>query len=153
MQAAQTIWDMTTRADNISTLIVGVLVVLFVAGKVGIDMWQKRKKKTKEFSPKEEKYSQSVLDSGLNSLEIVTETYIEIIKRLREEVNKLREDVNALGQLKVENEKLQREIDKLNLLNNILTEANKKQEKKINNLTVRVNGLAKSNSKKQPNRR
>ena len=89
------IWDMATRADSLSTLITGALVVLFIAGKVGWDLFRdKRNKKEREQSNQAEtEVSDDEESPNGDTIEILTGTYIDIIKKLRLEVNQLKSDV------------------------------------------------------------
>lgn len=136
---------MASKADNISTIITGVLVIIFVAGKIGWDLWQSRSEKDKTKSkPTEE----NEFDEDIDSLEILTDTYIEIIKKLRGEVERLKEAVEALASLKVENERLQAEVKLLISKNEELIAANLDQEKRIKALTKKVTKLANNGSKK-----
>jgi len=146
----QSIWDITSRADSISTLITGILVVLFVAGKLGLDWWNKKQAQKKQ---QQEQIAPTYhSDEELDSIELITGTYIEIIKKLRTEVDKLKEDVAILETLRKDNEKLEQEVQHLRDQNKILIEAKTRLETKIKNLSVKVKKLEATKKQKTKNR-
>jgi hypothetical protein len=129
----QNIIDFLLKADNIATIAAGVIVALLTVGKVGWDMWKKRKKPTPPVVVEEQLSTESI--------EILSQTYIGIIQTLRKEMDTLKQEVGVLSALKIENERCTERIKVLEAQNAALVEANMKQEKKIKALTRKVNSL------------
>ena len=130
----QQVMEFASRADTMASLIAGGVIALIAVGKIGWHYWKKHKLNKTVAAP-------VASSSNDESLELISETYIAIIKSLRLEVDRLKKDVEELSDLRGQNDRCQEEIALLKEQNAALHDANTKQEKKIRALTAKVNRL------------
>jgi flagellar basal body-associated protein FliL len=125
--------------DAIITIVVFVALGLLAVARIGwavyTNLKSKKAKKSEEVA---------VEPAVVESLEIVSETYINVIKTLRGEVNKLKEDVLLIGELQAENTKLKEKLEALEKENTICRETTDAQAKEIEKLNRKVKRLEKA---------
>jgi flagellar basal body-associated protein FliL len=125
--------------DAIITIVVFVALGLLAVARIGwavyTNLKSKKAKKSEEVA---------VEPAVMESLEIVSETYINVIKTLRGEVNKLKEDVLLIGELQAENTKLKEKLEALEKENTICRETTDAQAKEIEKLNRKVKRLEKA---------
>lgn len=102
MEAVQKAIEVASNLDATTAITSGAAVVLITIARTLYHFWKKHKEKKQVEQPKKD-------DSDI-ALEVISETYVELVKSLREEVERLKEDVKELAKLKFENEQLRAEL-------------------------------------------
>ena len=126
----QDIIEVTTKAETLATVAIVVMAVVIAAGKVGWDIWQRRKGVGKLKNTTKTKTCSSDTPPPV-ALEVINDSYLLVIASLKEEIDRLKANV-----------------DELRRQNERCAAVSAEQELKIQELTRKVNFVLLAKKKK-----